>query len=189
MTSRVPPNSSLEYWTDITDINTAKERILPNCPFGPSEHLLEIVRILSLGDRVLDFGCGIGRNITTLKSFGFNVVGYDLPNMIKLCKELVNNIDLFDKWNIVKKYNYDFIFCGLVLQHIPLFALQEYLLDFQTMSKHMIVYGRVSSDHFTDKLVYDVIRESGWSLNRILQAVPCWDNKIEDHEMILWEKN
>lgn len=52
-------------------------------PFRPYAPVLEMPGPL---DRVLDFGCGLGRNFPYLCSVASHVVGFDLPEMIERCR-------------------------------------------------------------------------------------------------------
>ena len=45
-------------------------------------------RCRTRSSRVLDFGCGLGRNFPYLTSFAREVVGFELPPMIERCRTL-----------------------------------------------------------------------------------------------------
>ena len=51
--------------------------------------------------KVLDFGCGIGRNFKHYKKFYEEVHGYDLPSMVDRCKvinkEKINTLSIIHK--------------------------------------------------------------------------------------------
>jgi len=176
---------SRDHWTSISDVATAQSRILPDSKFNPSTDLVNVVVNMSIGNRVLDFGCGIGRNINSLQGAGLEVEGYDLPNMISLCQNIT--APLFSDWDLVRNRTYDFIFACLVLQHIEIGHLYQYLHDFKQMSDRIVVFGRVSND-FSDRLVRDLMMESGWTIERIYCAFPIWEDSHEDHEGMLWKK-
>jgi 2-polyprenyl-3-methyl-5-hydroxy-6-metoxy-1,4-benzoquinol methylase len=54
-----------------------------------------IVKLAGSGQKVLDFGCGIGRHSKALSKHFIEVVGYDLPNMIDIVPDSnkLNNIE------------------------------------------------------------------------------------------------
>lgn len=176
-----------EYWNEITDVQTAQSRILSHLPFAPSLDLVRMVSKIVPSGSILDFGCGIGRNFSAFEDFYLTVSGYDLPNMIDLCKTL-HKVDLFDNWDEVSTRSYDLIFCCIVLQHIPMGNLMRYLRDFYHMTDKLLVYGRVTNDYFKDTTIRNAVASVGWKIDRILVACPNWENRIEDHEGILWIK-
>lgn len=71
----------------------------------------------SLGDTVLDMGCGTGRAGAALKAAGLNVY------LVDLCPEAVEVTNLtflqMCLWNIPAWVKADWIFCVDVLEHIP----------------------------------------------------------------------
>ena len=74
------------------DPDEVRERILtgyrdgkPFTPYVPTISLPDSI------DRVLDFGCGLGRNFPYLTSIAREVVGFDLPPMIDRCRTLATH--------------------------------------------------------------------------------------------------
>lgn len=113
--------------------------------------------------KLLDFGCGIGRN-----TFGFsenknwNIVGYDNDVMLEkaeeYCKLKFNktskdykNITFSSDWNLIKTMKFDLIYVILVFQHVFEDDLSKYLQDIKVMTNRMIVGGRRYNDEI-DKL-------------------------------------
>lgn len=137
---------------------------------------------------LLDFGCGMGRNLAGMARLGKKCVfiGYDNPSMISFAKNYVVNladedkgrIKLFSDWNEVIEvsaiYNkFDTIFCCFVLQHIPEAQLRWYLDQFKLIGNELFVFGRRAldpsnivgydgGDNFTS--VWDVILNSGFEI-------------------------
>ena len=77
-----------------------------------------------------DFGCGIGRNVDSIRSF-FNpefMVGYDLPNMINLMPlEVKSRYDkLTSDFEFIESIKPRIILASLCLQHIPTVLLMKY---------------------------------------------------------------
>lgn len=110
--------------------------------------------------RILDFGCGVGRNAIFLAENyeQWNIYAYDNPQMLKqmyhFCKEKYNksiddikNLTLFDNWDLVKTQYFDYIYATLVFQHIREDILLTYLEDIKNMTKNLLVFGRRYNDH------------------------------------------
>jgi SAM-dependent methyltransferase len=96
------------------------------------------------GDSILDFGCGVGRNTFYLKDFYKNVVGYDLPTMLKFYPEnfKAENIRLTSDWESLKKEKFDACLASLVFQHIPKHELEIYLIDLTKMVSNLLLLSR-----------------------------------------------
>jgi len=82
-------------------------------------------------ERVLDFGCGLGRNFPYLKSISRQITGFDLPEMIERCRVLAPDpIDtLSSDWAEVRTGRFDLIFASLVLQPMEEAACAAALAD------------------------------------------------------------
>lgn len=113
---------------------------------GDSEASLIWEKINSLDlkiqtDKMLDFGCGVGRLARSwLKRFN-NYTGCDIsPLMIKKAKEINSKEAQFivtgKDLSIFNNNYFDFIYSGIVLQHMPSKKLiYNYLLDFNRILK------------------------------------------------------
>lgn len=137
--------------------------------------------------RVLDFGCGVGRNIVCMANNAHNwqVIGYDNAAMIRSAsKYLVDKIPADDDVTLLSDWGqvlnnaagnpFDTIFCCVSLQHIPEPQLREYLADFKKIGKELFVFGRRAID--PDNIgggydggekfvsVWDVILDSGFEI-------------------------
>lgn len=101
------------------------------------------------GNSVLDFGCGVGRNIYFLKTVYNNVVGYDLPPMISEFQEEFqgDNVSTSTDWDSVKQMRFDDCLASLVFQHIPKPELESYLTDLQKMVKRLVLHSRTWQDY------------------------------------------
>lgn len=121
-----------------------------------ADHIKESNREL----RILDFGCGVGRNaIFFAENYPlWNITGYDNPSMLKqmhnFCQQKYNksidnikNLTLFDNWDLVKIQYFDYIYATLVFQHIREDILLTYLEDIKNMTKNLLVFGRRYNDH------------------------------------------
>ena len=127
-------------------------------PFAPHTPTLALPPGL---DRVLDFGCGIGRNFPYLTSIARSVTGYDLPPMIARCRTLATHaVDrLDDDWARLRDERFDLIFASLVLQHIETDACLSYLHDFARMTPAVHVFTRTDGDF--GRNVLDLVSETG----------------------------
>lgn len=126
------------------------------------------------GNCVLDFGCGVGRNIDTLKKkFGIynKYVGYDLPGMLSLMN--VETRCQYDRttsdFNVVKDLRPRIIFASLVLQHIPTRILLDYLSELGQWPCMMYVHSRWYNDQDKND-VFDLITNSDF-------FVPSWTSE------------
>lgn len=133
--------------------------------------------------RVLDFGCGIGRN-----TFGFakyapawTVVGYDNENMISRREEyyklhydlpMPSNAIFSSDWDEVKTQKFDIVFCCLVLQHIYEDALVQYISDFKKMTGRLFVTGRRSNDDpEKHRSTWTILQENGLTPDAFLKGL------------------
>lgn len=143
------------------DADDLKEHILTGFkggkPFTPYVPTLALPAAL---DWVLDFGCGVGRNFSYLRTIGRHVAGFDLPPMIARCRALAEPVDLLsDDWDALKARRFDLIFAALVLQHIELDAVRRYLADFARMAPVVYLLTRSTSDF--DARMLDLVAECG----------------------------
>ena len=138
--------SSLARSADPDDI---RERILTGFrsgkPFTPYAPTIALPTPLH---RVLDFGCGLGRNFSYLTSVADDVTGFDLPEMIARCRELATDaIDrLDDDWTRLREERFDLVFASLVLQHVETDRCRAYLRDFSRMAPAVYLLTRTDSD-------------------------------------------
>ena len=117
--------------------------------FGPTNGLEHIPSTVGT---LLDFGCGVGRNLAALAVSGRQVWGYDLPNMIKLAHrdpDILSSPHIWvsDNWDTVKGRRFDAIFCCLVLQHMHPEEIASKLADFAGMTDTIYLQTRAYIDH------------------------------------------
>jgi SAM-dependent methyltransferase len=139
-----------------------RERILTGYkdgkPFTPYVPTLPMRGVVG---RVLDFGCGLGRNFPYLKRTARTVTGFDLPPMIEQCRRLADDeVDLLTSdWHHLRMRRFDLIFASLVLQHIEPEPLRTFLGDFARMSPEIYLLTRTRTDF--DENLLDVIAGTG----------------------------
>ena len=116
--------AGMEDWLSVAranDPDDVRERILTGYRDGkPFTPYVPTVALPAPIDRVLDFGCGLGRNFPHLTSIAREVVGFDLPPMIERCRTLGTHAValLTSDWQEATSRSYDLIVATLVLQHI-----------------------------------------------------------------------
>lgn len=144
--------AGMDDWLSLAradDPDEVRERILtgyrdgkPFTPYVPTVSLPDSI------DRVLDFGCGLGRNFPYLASIAREVVGFDLAPMIERCRSLATHpiTLLTSNWPEVSARRYDLIVATLVLQHVETAACRAYLEDFARLAPVTYVLTRVRSD-------------------------------------------
>jgi len=132
-----------------------RERILTGFktgkPFTPYRPTLALPAGV---ERVLDFGCGVGRNFPYLKEVASHVTGFDLPPMIERCRDLspVPADALSADWDDLRTRRFDLIVATLVLQHIEPDRCREYLADFARLAPAVYLLTRADSDFGTSVL-------------------------------------
>jgi SAM-dependent methyltransferase len=127
---------------------------------------------------ILDFGCGVGRNIFDFShNFpNWKFYGYDNPNMINKANEYSNirfgkniqeysNLELFSDWDKLKTIKFDCIYATIVFQHIHEKDLNNYLQDIKQMTHKLIVSGRRFNDDMIDgkyKNTWQILENNGF---------------------------
>ena len=128
-------------------------------PFTPYEPMVTMPPVT----RVLDFGCGLGRNFPYLRTAAAQVVGFDLPEMIERGRrESVAGpgVTLSSDWEWVRRQRFDCAFVCLVFQHIqPGDLLRRFLPDLATMTPWLYVLSRGWSD-FGRRSVFELVTAS-----------------------------
>lgn len=164
--------SGLDDWLAVARDASAddlRERILTGFkagkPFTPYRPTIGLP--VPLG-RVLDFGCGVGRNFPFLRQQAAQITGFDLPPMIARCRELapVPADALWSNWNTLRGQRFDLVFATLVLQHVEPEACAAYVRDFARMAPAIYLLSRASSDFATS--VFQTCAETA-----AFEAGPC----------------
>lgn len=171
-------------WLDVARAGTAdevREWILTGFKAGkPFTPYVPTLALPAPVDRVLDFGCGVGRNFPYLRSLARHLTGFDLPPMIARCRDLAPAAAdvLADDWPALRRQRFDLVFASLVLQHIEPETCRTYLADLAAMTPAIYVLTRASSDAGPN--VIDLIA----SLNRFeIDAVVAVEHDERTHQL------
>jgi len=179
-------------WSNISDVEEAKKLVYTGYPerkFEPDPFLGE----LNLKEKscVLDFGCGVGRNLKRLLELvpDAEVFGYDFVNMIDMAEK---NLDGVDRRRVkfvappvenLLAYRFDFILASLTFQHIPERDLHEILRVLKNVLSdggEMAVFGRnwMDDEH-----------KDPWRI--VLKHFPRCEKEVEmggDHKLMVFKK-
>ncbi len=145
-----------DHWLDVarsSDPDDVREHILTGFKSGkPFTPYVPTIALPSPVDRVLDFGCGLGRTFPFLRTLARHVTGFDLPPMIERCRALAPEPAdaLVDDWPAAAALRFDLIVAVLVLQHIEPDACRAYLADFARMAPAVYLLSRADSDFGTN---------------------------------------
>lgn len=120
----------------------------------------------------LDFGCGIGRNVSQLRNRADTVYGYDQPTMIAAMPE--NVVPFYDfissEWRKVLQHDqqFDLAYCCLVLQHMEFEVVTEYMGELLQHSPgcRLLVVSRDWMDGSPGGNVLEALLKSGLMLDK-----------------------
>jgi SAM-dependent methyltransferase len=182
-----------------------------NTTFEQTKYIYEAVGGLKEKKNVLDFGCGMGRNMIGLARLADNwtLTGYDNPSMVERAssklmilpgKDLARTRLMSDWTEVVlltKSSLFDVIFCVITLQHIPEAQLRWYLEMFKDMGKELFVQGRRALDasnysgydggkEFNS--VWDVIIDCGYEIKESQKGFSMTGNGNDHHWVKFIEK-
>jgi hypothetical protein len=113
---------------------------------------------------MLDFGCGVGRNFIHYRDVSKILHGYDLPTMIKRCRNMTQDIyadKLLDNWNDVNSgIKYDIVSACYVFQFFGCVKeLKKYLIDISNISYYFYFTGKVTMDDGNRTDIIQIISE------------------------------
>lgn len=113
---------------------------------------------------ILDFGCAIGRNFSTLKPLCEQLVAYDIPEMIQACRRYgdCSEVELQDDWQAIRRSRFDVAVMTLVIQHIDdPDILRRYLTDLSDICDFLYVSSRCWIDGDGCPNVLRAIKDTG----------------------------
>ena len=152
---------------------------------------------------ILDFGCGVGRNIFDFsRNFpNWKFYGYDNPHMLDKANEYsklkfnktiydYSNIELIRNWEQLKKIKFDCIYATLVFQHIHENDLNLYLQDIKRMTNKLIVSGRRFNDDMVDdkyKNTWEIFENNGYYPSNINDIKYSIEGDLEEHTLCIYD--
>ena len=154
--SQIEPGDELAVM-QLIDANVKKPQDFKSCP----ANFFHVIGDKNKKLKVLDFGCGIGRNLVGMVRYSpaWEIYGYDNTAMLARAEIYLkenlrdkerNQIILFNEWYSGETAaKYDCIFCCLVLQHLPAALLTQRLAEFAELSDWLVVLGRQTLDDLT----------------------------------------
>jgi 2-polyprenyl-3-methyl-5-hydroxy-6-metoxy-1,4-benzoquinol methylase len=187
------------HWDKFQTYEDNARAIISSDPikFRPEDTVLSFCGDVTDKLRILDFGCGMGRNTFELSlNRPWEVVGYDNSSMIKHVGEFCQtwykkpmsdfpDVSFTDNWDELRTQKFDCILCCLVFQHVPEVDICRYLEDFKNMTKKIVIYGRRAHDSI-DGNTWRIMEKYGffptqtWSYTDV-KYVP--DGHPEDHSL------
>ncbi len=163
-----------EHWRQVASLDDVgvRDAILSGYadgkPFTPYVPTIDIGRPA----RVLDFGCGLGRNLPYLTGVATEVVGFDLPEMIERVGALdwPGAVSFESDWDRVREQRFDLVFASLVFQHVEPAPLERYLADVFTIAPCCYLLSRGRHDF------------GGATLQYLPAGVRVGDGVLVDHD-------
>ena len=152
---------------------------------------------------ILDFGCGVGRNIFDFsQNFPtWKFYGYDNLHMANKANEYsklrfgkqvcdYSNLELMSDWDLLKTMNFDCIYATIVFQHIHEKDLNLYLQDIKQMTNKLIVSGRRFNDDIIDgeyKNTWQILENNGYHPSNALDIKYSIDGDPNEHITCIYD--
>lgn len=201
-------NKTFNGWNDVEKLtlDNVVDLVLTN---GTAETInSDMWLIPTIGDEskllsVLDFGCGVGRNIFDFsQNFpNWKFYGYDNPHMIDKANEYsklkfnktiydYSNLELISDWDRLKTIKFDCIYATIVFQHIHEKDLNVYLQDIKNMTNRLIVSGRRFNDDMVDdnyKNTWQILENNGYYPSNVNDIKYSIDGDLEEHTLCVYD--
>ena len=123
---------------------------------------LDLLNVDGKKYKVLDFGCGIGRNFKYFKEFSTELHGYDLDIIVDRCKDLCKEeIDLLTgDWSEIQRNKYDMVVVSFVFQCMEsVEAIKLFLKDLAKITSVLYVTTRCYIDGPDHENIAKVIQD------------------------------
>jgi SAM-dependent methyltransferase len=138
------------------------------------ETSLQILKSNTSMNKVLDFGCGMGRNLNYLKTISRYVFGFDTEIMISNLKKTSNNEYNFETFNFDDLNKYaplDLIYECTVFQHMPPQEVLFRLMQMKHITKYIYLTTRCYNDMFRDFKN----KTGGVNLLKLIDSLNCFE--------------
>ena len=181
------------WWAEIDNLKDAKKEIVDTAEFAPDEKLKDINFHNKI---VLDFGCGVGRNLRYLVTTSAQqIIGFDFPNMIEMSKQILTENErskiTFISPPLQNLPKIDIIIATLVFQHVnDIGELESYLSILkEALTEDGLLY--VNSRGYIDIGSDPNVNRNTWHhiLNYFTPITPLDDsNGTELHQQVLFKR-
>ncbi|MDH5719732.1 MAG: class I SAM-dependent methyltransferase [Spirochaetia bacterium] len=130
--------------------------------------------------RILDYGCGSGRDVLYLINQGYDAYGYDISSEMILSSKKINPIlkdRLFDSISSLKESEkYNSVICSAVLQHVTDSEILEVLKTIKYFLKengnlvisYPVIYANLDNENRDDKGRLQIIRNSEFYISKLV---------------------
>ena len=136
--------------------------------FKMKEQILNIIS-KTKNKNIIDFGCGVGRNIQLLKMFFNKIYGYDISDMILTFKNLndINDIKNYNSYelvsdnlkNILNNNDIEYLYDSVVFQHIISVDYNEYIAKLISLSNIKYLFGLTSEINLYNVIQWKILIE------------------------------
>jgi hypothetical protein len=133
----------------------------------------ELMELFYLNNEVLDFACGVGRNIPILSKNFKNVYAYDFKNMISYIPQDIKNLSnlkIYLDFEEIKNKKFENVLASFCLSHVYVKDLLPLLEIFANMTNNLVVHSTYLID-FTGEPIIPII-EKYFILNDIIHSIP-----------------
>lgn len=172
---------------------------------NPSHEIIRLLGNQNESRSVLDFGCGVGRNLIGMATTApkWRVVGYDNTMMVRIASQYIfgkipddSDVSIIGgDWSRIVRLSkgqpFDMIFCCCVLQHISETQLRWYLDQFKEIGKELFVFGRRAIDQTNTgagydgrnnfKSVWKIILDCGYEISEAQEGFAIEGNGNDHH--------
>lgn len=151
-------------WASFNDIENAKKAIISSYKNGDSFESIDLsgdsrFDVIKDCKTALDFGCGIGRNFPFMQKHFSTFDAYDLPNMTNMAQQhaSIKPRLITSDWELIKRNKYDVVVAILVLQHIPIATIHDFLKDFSEITQYLLIGTRSYMDGEGGVAIYPIL--------------------------------
>ena len=134
---------------------------------GVAQSAKMIEKMADTSAKILDYGCGLGRNINYLKNNGFDVEGCDTPTQVARIKDKVDFKVTTSETLKNNRMEYDYILCSHVLNvvedDVKKYILEDIILLLKDNGK-AVIQVRTAND--VEKAKNKIPHGDGWLIKK-----------------------